>query len=132
MMDAPVFSFYLAALLMFVYMGPTAIKRIRLYSQRDKFACTMCGTCCRFKIIHLTPSDIKRLESGGYKDFVCKKDGPRLRRQRGRCMFLTDDKCSVYGHRPQVCREFPFFKTFGIGYAQTASFCPAMEEFESG
>ncbi|MFH1056134.1 MAG: YkgJ family cysteine cluster protein [Candidatus Altiarchaeota archaeon] len=112
---------------------PQALRSMRLYVRRDKFRCRMCGTCCRFSVIPLTPEDVKRLEVGGYKDFSEKRNGElALKRLNGRCLFVKDDKCTVYEHRPQVCREFPFFKLYGIGYAEKASFCPGMEALKNG
>ena len=53
-----------------------------------------------------------------------------MKRVNGKCVFLKDDKCSAYEHRPTVCREFPFFTEYGIGYARNLRFCPALEELE--
>jgi Fe-S-cluster containining protein len=37
----------------------------------------------------------------------------------------------VHESRPNVCRDFPFFRTCGAGFAQRASFCPALEALEN-
>ena len=110
--------------------APSAIKSVLLARRQSQFNCTMCGNCCRFKIINLIPSDIKRLEDAGHRDFAVTDGEVRLKRVNGRCVFNKGDTCSVHEHRPKVCREFPFFKTWGIGYAREATFCPAMDNLK--
>jgi uncharacterized protein len=109
---------------------PAYVKSIVLYRHRNRFRCTSCGDCCRFKVIPIEKEDVKKLEAAGYKDFYEKKGELRLKRLNGKCFFLKDDKCSVYEHRPTVCMEFPFFTEYGIGYARNIRFCPALEELE--
>jgi Fe-S-cluster containining protein len=123
---------YLLAVAILLVNLPQAWTSIRLYLKRGRFSCMMCGTCCRFRVIPLTKEDVRRLESGGHRDFTTKKGELCLKRAMGRCVFSKDDKCSVYELRPAVCREFPFFKVYGIGYAEKASFCPAMEKLKDG
>lgn len=122
-------AFILASLVVLINL-PEVVKRIRLYGRREKFKCQMCGNCCGFRVIPLTKEDVKRLEDGGYRDFTSHRGEPCLKRVRGKCVFYKD-RCSVYEFRPKVCREFPFFKAYGIGYAQKSSFCPALEELEN-
>jgi Fe-S-cluster containining protein len=110
---------------------PQAIRRIRLYARRGDFSCRMCGNCCRFKTIPVNEEDIKRLIDSGFHDFHEVRGGENvLKRINGRCLYLADDKCLVHDVRPSVCRNFPFFKLFGVVYARSASFCPAMEGLE--
>ena len=82
-------------------------------------------------MIPVTEDDVKRLEAAGYKDFTEYHGELCMKRVKGRCVFLVDDKCSVHEHRPQVCRNFPFFKIYGVGYAAKASFCPSMEKLKN-
>ena len=118
---------YLVAFVILLVIAPSLVQSVRLYGKRNKFRCRQCGTCCRFKTVPVTADDIRRLESAGYTDFVLTKPELSLRRVNGRCVFVKDDKCTVYEHRPNVCREYPFFRIYGVGYAARASFCPAME-----
>jgi Fe-S-cluster containining protein len=92
----------------------------------------MCGNCCRFNVITLTPEDIKRMEDVGLRDFVeeTASGEKKLRMLRGRCMFVKEDKCSIYANRPEVCRNFPFQKMLGIPYAREWSCCTGMTEFK--
>jgi Fe-S-cluster containining protein len=103
-----------------------------LYQRRRDFRCRMCGNCCRFRVTPLRAEDVRRLEQAGYRDFTAEKGELSLRRVNGRCVFLEGDSCTVYEVRPQVCREFPFFKVYGVGYAQSFSICPALEELDDG
>ncbi len=131
MVDELTITYVLFLAVVFFVALPDAVKSIRLYSRRDRFKCMMCGTCCRFKHIQLTSEDIIRLEAAGKKDFFKNQNGEKsLKRVRGRCVFVKDDKCTVHEIRPTVCRSFPFFKIYGIGYAQKSSFCPALDELQ--
>ncbi len=98
-----------------------------------KFRCTGCGNCCRGTYILISDSDLQRLTAGtgrAAKDIVrfvkegdvafdkrhpwwVKLDNRRvvmaLRWEKGACTFLDDDnRCTVYEHRPLVCRVHPF------------------------
>jgi len=114
-----------------IFSLPTFIKELRLYRKRDMFRCSLCGNCCRLKIISLTRDDIARLEARGFRDFAEERGERRLKRVNGRCIFLKDDRCTVHEHRPQVCRDFPFFVEYGIGYGVRATYCPGVEELEN-
>ena len=104
---------------------------VRIARHRDRFECKMCGNCCRLRIISLTDEDIKRLSEHGHTDFYVKKGNEYwMKRVKGRCIFLKDDLCSIYEIRPEICRNFPFFKMYGITYCRRLSYCPALEELE--
>jgi len=120
-----------AGVLSFIILLPQFILSIRLAGIRDKFKCTGCGNCCRLKVIPLRKDDVKRLEDAGYRDFTEVKEGEvTFKRVNGRCLFNKDDKCSVYEHRARVCREFPFFSSYGIPYCRVMSYCPAQDELK--
>ena len=74
--------------------------------------CGTCNACCRSSMfIHIRPEEtqtIRRIPRAvlfpapglpeghvamGYDD-------------KGRCPLLVDDKCSIYEHRPQTCRDY--------------------------
>jgi Fe-S-cluster containining protein len=131
MIYAVVLTIIALAFILALALSPTAVEEIRLYRRRGKFKCLMCSNCCRFRVIPITKEDIKRLEDAGYKDFYVGGDEVRIKRINGRCMFLKDDRCSVHEKRPDVCRSFPFFRLYGVGYAQKLSFCPAMEKLKN-
>ena len=107
------------------------IARIRLGNKRNRFACQQCGNCCRLRIIPILKSDIKRMERAGLKGFYERKDGEFvMKRKKGRCVFLKNDSCSIYDVRAEVCRNFPFFKQYGILYCRAPSYCPAVEAMQ--
>lgn len=57
-----------------------------------KFSCTKCGECCRHidKIPQLASFD-----SGN-----------------GICIYLKDNLCSIYNHRPDICRVDVMYKKY--------------------
>ncbi len=130
MADAVFLTLIVAASVAVLANAPSWLRQAGIYRRRSEFNCTCCGNCCRFRVIPVTEDDIRRLEAAGYRDFVSYDGEPSLKRVNGRCLFLRDDRCTVHQHRPTVCREFPFFKIMGVGYAARASFCPALEELE--
>jgi len=94
-----------------------------------KFQCIHCGLCCRLGGPRLTNSDIKMLENVGYdsklfldtleetrKSYKSKKvmKGILKSKLNGECIFLkrtsNSEKyfCSIYEHRPILCRLYPF------------------------
>ncbi|HLC90832.1 MAG TPA: YkgJ family cysteine cluster protein [Candidatus Nanoarchaeia archaeon] len=93
---------------------------------RKNFKCTKCGQCCR-PIVKVTERDIARIEETGWKreHFLApdpRKEGSSvkdtLRQKNFVCMFLqkqldtngeTIFTCSIYDHRPDTCRKYPFF-----------------------
>lgn len=97
------------------------IKFWGLLVKKSPFTCTQCGKCCRY-LVELEEEDIRCLEkTGKYKeDFVEMREGkPFLRRAtNGYCSFFRFRKdgmgeCTVYKHRPKICRVFPKIKVFG-------------------
>ncbi|MFH0862153.1 MAG: YkgJ family cysteine cluster protein [Candidatus Altiarchaeota archaeon] len=133
MIGETVFFIIVAAVAVVAATLPEFIRGVRLYGGRGLFRCISCGNCCRFRVIPITADDVSRLESGGFSGFADRYKGETcMKRIKGRCVFLTDDRCGVYDHRPKVCRSFPFFISCRIGQAQKASFCPAMEKLENG
>ncbi|MBI2665687.1 YkgJ family cysteine cluster protein, partial [Candidatus Woesearchaeota archaeon] len=92
---------------------------------KKNFACTKCGQCCR-PIVKVSEKDILRIEKTGRSrdDFLAfdpTLDGPitkntikdTLQQMNGVCMFLSrkgqEYLCTIYEHRPDVCRKYPFF-----------------------
>ena len=97
-----------------------------------KFRCTGCGNCCRETLVMVTDADVRRLAEGTgraaeeFVDFVREDDisiakrspwwvrlrhgryALALRWSRNACVFLgSDNRCTVYEHRPVACREHP-------------------------
>jgi Fe-S-cluster containining protein len=85
---------------------------------KETFRCVKCGECCR-PVVKLTKEDITQIEEAGHKkaDFVVVDPNNNitqdtLKRVKGVCIFLKKDGeefvCSLYEHRPDVCRKYPF------------------------
>lgn len=70
-----------------------------------------CGLCCRYSKTSLRHADITRMMVGGVPNLAGLVKGmdteePYLDSSKG-CPFLVDNKCSIYEHRPEICRLFP-------------------------
>lgn len=124
------FSWIVVATLVLLNL-PQILSSMKLYKKSLNFSCQMCGNCCRFRHTPLTEKDVNRLIQAGHKDSIVASHEPHLMRIKGKCIFLEDDKCKIHDIRPEVCSCFPFFIIYGIGYAQSASFCPALEKLEN-
>lgn len=84
------------------------------------FECKKCGLCCKWDgIVLLNAEDIDRLvkatgcdKATFFDDYTNMTEfGWRALNNKPRtneCVFLKDDKCSVYEHRPKQCRDFPW------------------------
>jgi Fe-S-cluster containining protein len=61
----------------------------------------------------LLRKDVKLLEAAGETGFHEPAEEGRfvavMRKQEGRCVFLGEDGCRVYGDRPLLCRMYPFY-----------------------
>lgn len=102
--------------------GPSKAKKTRL-----KYDCAKCvAYCCTYDWIRVNKTDIKRLAKGfglSYEEAERKftklvpeyEGGQRVLRHRkdtiykSACRFLdqTERRCTVYEHRPSICREHP-------------------------
>jgi Fe-S-cluster containining protein len=75
-------------------------------------ACGECNACCRSAyFIHIQPGETKTLEALGKEALI---DAPGLpaghklmgHDQDGKCARLIEERCTVYAHRPQTCRNY--------------------------
>jgi Fe-S-cluster containining protein len=105
--------------------------------------CTKCGNCCRVVSPTLAEHDVKRLachlgmtpsqlETAHLKQSESTEDSPWVMRERP-CPFLSDNRCTVYEHRPANCRDYPYldkpdfiFRTLSM--IGRLSECPAVFE----
>ena len=58
----------------------------------------------------LTQKDIEKIEKLGYKreQFTITKNGiTYLKNKNGKCVFLKDNKCTIYKYRPEGCKLYP-------------------------
>ena len=90
--------------------------------RKKRFNCLRCGACCRLKV-RLYPEDIAKLKAAGKKNFLEPKGNWLKRTPDGYCMFYKRDNskgigiCTVNHIKPSVCKNFPFYKTFGLPHA---------------
>ena len=124
------YIFYFAALF---YLSTFPLSYF-LHKKKDKFKCVNCGECCRLGF-KLKKSDIIRFERGkiNWREFV--DENWNLKRIKGYCPFLIakngNKLCSVYQHRPDTCREWPFFSNpFSISWFYFFS-CPSLRKLVS-
>jgi Fe-S-cluster containining protein len=70
----------------------------------DLPACTACAKCC-YLVVEIKSSDLQVPE-----EFIVEHAGVRCMDQRGdgACVALDPltRHCTIYEHRPQVCRDF--------------------------
>lgn len=77
---------------------------------RTAFDCMKCGACCKANAVVLDEADVARLQRGGREvsRHIVRKNGRRLLPLVGddeRCVHLAD-ACTIYEHRPWMCRDF--------------------------
>jgi len=75
--------------------------------------CKMCGRCCRVSLTTLpddqwTPETEELLVLKG-KQYVDTIQGTRRYVSSAPCphLDLITDKCTIQGHKPQYCRDYP-------------------------
>lgn len=77
------------------------------------YACHRCLRCCHDKLIQVNPYEAARLArciGVSTTEFAARylEDGVFLRRvERGACVFLGPQGCTVHPDRPLVCRLYP-------------------------
>jgi Fe-S-cluster containining protein len=79
----------------------------------------------------LTEADVTRLESTGATDFyaVNSEGDLQLRNTDGSCIFLIEERCSVYDSRPEGCRIYPCVLDLETDRVMLHSACPWRNEF---
>ncbi|WOX55439.1 YkgJ family cysteine cluster protein [Methanoculleus palmolei] len=93
------------------------------------FHCRGCGACCRrvaedSNLVLVSPAEVRAIMAATgmvwdeiaepYPDFIDAENGGEytlawcIRRTADACRFLRDGQCSIYAHRPWICRTYPF------------------------
>ncbi len=79
----------------------------------DQIDCTLCGNCCKQATPILSERDLTRLSVASKidkdrleKELTVIENEERLFKSQP-CVFLKDNKCSVYALRPDDCRNYP-------------------------
>ncbi len=94
------------------------------YDQGLRFSCTQCSRCCRHDsgYVFISQQDLSRLSEGleipeeQVIAMYCRDVNTGMGRQLSLreksnkdCIFWKDGGCSVYAHRPEQCRTYPFW-----------------------
>ena len=86
-----------------------------------------CVECCLETRMPLSNLDLKRILKLGYKleCFAVKTDGGwRLKNNCGRCVFLVEERCSIYPNRPEGCRLYPLVYNENLKKVVIDPLCP--------
>ncbi len=119
------------------------------YPKNLCFECSLCGICCgdtKTKTRHIlllkaealriaTHTNRKTKEIARETSGIAPYSYEMLKKpSSGMCIFLDNNKCTIYGQRPLVCRFYPFeLTTDELGtfiFKETAE-CPAINSPES-
>ena len=108
---------------------------VKKYSLRSGVPCVnhICIECCLDTEMPLSRVDMQKIEQLGYRleEFAVKKGEEwHLRNRCGRCVFLSDEGCTIYAHRPEGCRIYPLVYDDATGKAVMHRLCRYRHEFE--
>ncbi|MEM2637797.1 MAG: YkgJ family cysteine cluster protein [Candidatus Hadarchaeales archaeon] len=87
-----------------------------------QFECQRCARCCgdaphRSRVIYLLEKEVEKISNITNMhpmQFASPISGAgkfkyKMKRRGGACIFLKNGACTIYEHRPLVCRLYPFF-----------------------
>lgn len=95
--------------------------------------CTTCARCCKTLVPGFSDEDIDRIAkhlSLSRKEFIQyylrKRDKKEYEMRQVPCLFLKDNKCSLYDVRPTVCKSYPKLSTKSNSYEVVSNtrICP--------
>ena len=85
------------------------------------FECSGCGLCCgdtaqKKRHILLLAAEARKISAATHlsiRGFAKKTPSQapyvyEMRKQKGKCFFLKNCRCSIYGSRPLICQFYPF------------------------
>ena len=91
-----------------------------------------CVKCCLETRMPLSDLDLKRILKLGHRleHFAVKtEEGSRLKNSSGRCVFLQQEGCEIYPHRPEGCKLYPIIYNKDMNAALDDD-CPHRDKFE--
>ena len=119
---------------------------------QEQIDCTQCANCCRYSIVSVRAAEVARIAAFLKMDeaevvlhyTVRDAESPRARTlgsNRDGCIFLKDNRCTIYAARPEACRNFPHVAPgkHSLGgrlesHCRWAALCPilfnALEEYK--
>jgi Fe-S-cluster containining protein len=98
-------------------------KPLKLWYEKGlSFKCTECGGCCGKEpgYVWLKDTDIEKMAArlDVSKEFFLKTYArfvsgrySLIEKPNYDCIFLENNRCSIYESRPKQCREFPFWQS---------------------
>ncbi len=101
----------------------------RWFKDAISFSCTSCGKCCKGKTnVYVNPNEIQEISAllnvteNDFK-YIYMKDNHSLKSDATgkQCVFLKNNKCSIYASRPTQCRTYPFWPQHIIGESEWAA-----------
>lgn len=113
------------------------------YKEGLRFKCTECGKCCTGFPGYAWVTEEEIHEMANFLKMSVKKFRKRyLRLVKNRfalkedavnydCVFLKDNKCSIYQARPKQCRTYPWWKqnlATDKDWEEAKSFCEGIRE----
>jgi Fe-S-cluster containining protein len=79
-----------------------------------EISCTACGNCCKSLMVLISDPEADNLSKhlnhtreSFDKQYLEKGSNGMMIMNRMPCHFLSDNKCTVYEHRFEGCKEFP-------------------------
>ena len=116
----------------------------KFYKNGLYFECTVCGECCRHSggKVEITPIEALIIASAldispeeFLREYGHQENGSieLIDNEDGHCIFLLEDRCSIYDSRPSQCRNFPFWLEnlkSHYRWKQLRSFCPGIDQGE--
>jgi Fe-S-cluster containining protein len=92
------------------------------YPVNVRFECSQCGLCCgdtaektrHILLLEIEAQDISAKTNLPIKEFATEttSSSPYVyevkKPRQGKCFFLKNNRCTIYGYRPLICRYYPF------------------------
>jgi len=93
------------------------------YPAALRFECTKCGICCgdaqektrHILLLNAEAEQIASVTSQRIPEFAAKIEGKapysyemKKTLENGKCVFLSNNRCTIYLLRPLICRFYPF------------------------
>ena len=92
------------------------------YPVAVRFRCVKCGICCgdtkektrHVLLLKAEAEQVSKATSRLTSEFATKIEGKEpygyemKKRENGKCVFLKNDRCTIYQVRPLICRFYPF------------------------
>ena len=96
--------------------------------------CEKCGNCCRVSdLIILDNEDVDNimLRFSKYKNYIKQINGKFYIAKTKPCMFLKNNRCSIYSIKPHICSIYPFVNdSYGVPLPVFYNHCKVAYNFQ--